>query len=94
MEALAKGTGLGLAMRRDSRLPSPLGPGDGNQPQPEDRRADWRFSRWRYGDHLVAVAAERREGESLITPCKVVRWNATVARFEEAPAEGLQPLPP
>lgn len=82
LEAVAKGTGQGLAMRRDTRSVQTNGGGTGNEGAAE-RRQHWHLSRWRLGDHVIALAA----AECAAAPpaeCRVVAWDGTKREFVDS----------
>ena len=82
LEAVAKGTGLGLAMRRDTRSAQAGGDSSGNEGAAE-RRTHWHLSRWRLGDHLIALAA----AELTSAPpadCRIVAWDGAKREFVDS----------
>lgn len=85
MEALAKATGLGLAMRRDTRRPAGTRRRAGTRPDVHrERRAAWHFSHWRLGAHLIVLATGGPQGGEPPVGCHVLAWNAPRRAFVEA----------
>lgn len=81
LEAVAKGTGLGLAMRRDTRKATAGTPGGVHGPS--ERRTHWHVARWRLGDHLIALAT----AEAASAPpaeCQIVAWDAVKREFVDS----------
>lgn len=85
LEAVAKGTGLGLAMRRDTRQAHAEASGDRETP-PTDRRTRWDISRWRLGGHLIALAAAS-DDTAPPADCRIVAWNAAKREFVDSASQ-------
>lgn len=83
LEAVAKGTGLGLAMRRDTRRASAGGPGGDLEMPPDERRTQWHIARWRLGDHLIALA---QAALTTAAPaiCRIVAWDEPAKAFVDS----------